>query len=142
MEYRKSTQADIDYVRENPFEGEVKDYPYITCPDENAITTIYEGHIVAVGGVQVHWEGNGTFWLILRDDAKKHGFHGVLALSAIQEKVDHLMAKNNLWRAQAAVRPEFEAAVKMIEYLGFEYEGLMKQYYPDKTDAYRYAKVI
>lgn len=141
MEYRKSTQEDLDYVRANPYEGAIKDYPYLSVPDENTITTIYEGHIVAVGGVQIKWPGRGLFWLILRDDAKKHGFHGVLALSAIREKVEYLIAENRLHRAEAAVKPDFEESVKMIRFLGFEYEGRMKKYYPDGSDGLLYAKV-
>ncbi len=142
MKFRKATQEDLDYVRANPFEGAVKDYPYMEVPDKNTITTIYEGKIVAVGGVQVSWEGVGTFWLILRDDAKKHGFHGVLALSAIKQKVEYLIDKNELWRAQATVRPGFKEAITMIEWLGFKREGLMKKYCPDGGDTYLYAKVI
>lgn len=142
MIFRESTQADLDYVKESPFEGAVKDYPYLTCPDKNTITTIYEGHIVAVGGVFIPWTGVGTFWLILRSDAKKYGFHGVLALSAIQEHVESLIRNNNLWRAQATVRPEFEEAVKMIEFLGFTYEGLLRKYCPDGGDTMMYSRII
>lgn len=141
MIFRPSTQADLDYVKAAPFEGAVKDYPYLTCPDDNTITTIYEGYIVAVGGVFIPWEGKGTFWLILRDDAKKHGFHGILALSAIRDKVDYLFAKNELKSAQATVRPELEESVKMIEWLGFERKCLMEKYCPDGGDTYLYERI-
>ena len=35
MIFRKATQEDLDYVRENPFEGVVRNYPYMGVPDDN-----------------------------------------------------------------------------------------------------------
>lgn len=142
MIFRKATQEDMAFVRQNPFEGAVKNYPYMEIPDEDCYTVIYESAIVAVGGLQVKWEGVGLLWLILTADSKKRGFHGLFALEAIKEKMDYLIEKNDLWRAEAYVRTDFPQAIKMIEFFGFEREGLMRKQCPDKTDAYLYAKVL
>ncbi len=142
MEFRKSTQEDMAFVRLNPFEGAVKDYPYMEIPDENCYTAIYESAIVAVGGLQVKWKGVGLLWLMLTADCKKYGIHSLLALEVIKEKVEYLIEKNNLWRAEAAVRTDFPQAIKMVEFLGFKKEGLMRKYYPDKSDAWLYARII
>ncbi len=142
MEFRSATQQDLDYVRENPFEGAVKNALYSEVPDENAYAVIYEGVLVAVGGVQVFWPGRGSFWLIMTADCKKFGIHGLRALYAIKEKIQELAEKNNLHRGEAAIRTGFSRAIAMIESLGFEREALMKQYWPDKTDAFLYAKVF
>ena len=88
MEYRQATQADMDYVRQNPYEDEVKNYPYMECTDENTYTVIYESQIVAVGGLQVKWDGVGLLWLMLTADCKKDGIHGIRALQAIKEKME------------------------------------------------------
>ncbi|KKL77083.1 hypothetical protein LCGC14_2038450 [marine sediment metagenome] len=53
MEFRKSTNEDLAFVRQSPFEGAVKNYPYMKVPDENTYAVVYEGALVAVGGVQV-----------------------------------------------------------------------------------------
>ncbi len=142
MEFRPATQEDLVYVRENPFEGAVKNYPYMECPDDNTYCVIYESAIVAVGGVQVPWEGRGQFWLIMTAECKKFGIHGLRALYAIKEKIEELVKKNNLWRGEAAIRTDFSRAIGMIESLGFERKCLMEQYWPDKTDAYLYSKVF
>ena len=142
MEFRKATQEDMAFVRQNPFEGAVKNYPYMEIPDENTYTAIYESAIVAVGGLQIKWEGVGLLWLMLTADCKKYGVYGLLALEAIKEKMEYLIKKNNLWRAEAAVRVDFPQAIKMIEFLGFEHEGIMRQYYPDKTDAILYSRIL
>ena len=142
MNFRPATQKDLDYVKANPFEGAVKDYPYMEVPDENTYAVVYEGALVAVGGVQVLWAGRGMFWLILTADCKKDGIHGLRAVYAIREKIEELAEKNNLHRAEAAIRTDFSRAIAMIEALGFEREGLMRQYWPDKADAYLYSKVL
>ncbi len=142
MIFRPATQEDLDYVKANPFEGAVKDYPYMEVPDENTYAVMYESSLVAVGGVQVLWAGRGMFWLILTADCKKDGIHSVRALYAIREKIEELSKINNLHRAEAAIRAEFSRAIAMIEALGFKREALMRQYWPDKTDGYLYAKVI
>ena len=142
MIFRQATQEDLDFVRQNPFEGAVKNYPYLEIPDDNTYTVIYEGQIVAVGGLQVKWEGVGLLWLMLTQDSKKHGIHGVRALQAIGDKMDYLVEKNKLWRAEAVIRTDFGQAVKMIEFFGFKCECIMRQYMPDKSDAYLYSKVL
>jgi hypothetical protein len=142
MEFRKATQEDMAFVRQNPFEGAVKNYPYMEVPDENTYTVIYESAIVAVGGLQIKWEGVGLLWLMLTADCKKHGIHSLLALEAIKEKMEYLIEKNNLWRAEAVIRTDFSQAIKMIEFFGFEREGLMRKYYPDKTDAILYSRIL
>lgn len=44
-------------------------------------------------------------------------------------------------RIQAAVRKDFDKGTRLIEFLGFEKEGLMRKFGPDKSDYYRYAVV-
>ena len=142
MEFKETTQEDLDFVRANPYEGAVKDYPYMEAPDANTMTIVFEGQIVGVGGLFVHWEGVGTLWLILTADCKKNGLYGILALSAIKDKVDELLRDNNIVRAQAAIRTDFPEAIKMIQFLGFSKECLSEKYFPDRSDAYRYSRIL
>lgn len=142
MIFRETTQEDLEYVRQNPFEGAVKNYPYMQAPKNNCYTVIFEDCIVGVGGLMVLWEGVGELWLMLTADCKKHGFYGIIALSAIKDKMEELIENNNLRRAQATIRTDFPQAIKMIESFGFEREGLLKQYCPDKGNVYMYAKMI
>ena len=142
MEFRPATQEDLDYVRQNPFEGAVKDYPYMQCPDENTYAVLYEGALVAVGGLYVKWQGVGVLWLMLTDECKKDGVHALRALEAIKEKTNYLIEANGLWRAEALVRVEFKKAIKMIQYLGFKRESEMEKCFPDKTDGFMYVKVL
>ncbi len=142
MEFRKATQADLDYVKLNPFEGAVKNYPYMEVPDENTYAVIYDSAIVAVGGLCVRWEGVGLLWLMLTADCKKDGIHGYRALYAIKEKMEYLIETNKLHRAEAYVRDDFPQAIKMIEAFGFRREGLMAQQCPDRGNAFLYARLF
>ncbi len=142
MNFRAATQEDLDYVRDNPFEGAVKNTLYSEVPDSNTYAVVYEGSLVAVGGVQVFWPGRGSFWLILTADCKKEGIHGLRALYAIREKIEELSKANNLHRAEAAIRTDFSRAIAMIEALGFKREALMRHYWPDKRDAFLYARIL
>ncbi|KKN21098.1 hypothetical protein LCGC14_0928920 [marine sediment metagenome] len=142
MNFRAATQEDLAYVRQNPFEGAVKNYPYMEVPDSNTYAVMYESSLVAVGGLFVRWEGVGLFWLILTADCKKDGIHGFRALYAIREKVEYLIEVNNLYRAEAYVATDFLQAIKMIEAFGFRREGLMKHQRPDKGDSFLYAKTF
>lgn len=142
MEFRKATQEDMAFVRQNPFEGAIKNYPYMEVPGDNTYCVIYDSAIVAVGGLYVRWEGVGVLWLMLTADCKKDGIHGYRALYAIREKMEHLIKMNNLHRAEAYVRADFPQAIKMIEAFGFKREGLMAQQCPDRGNAFLYAKVI
>ena len=142
MEFRQATQEDMEYVRQDPFEGAVKDYPYMQIPDENCFTGIFESEIVGVGGVQVKWEGVGLFWLMLTAKCRKQDMFGIIALHALRDKVDELIEKNNLWRAIAEVRADFPKAIGMIEFFGFERDCLMEYHCPDKGHAYLYSKII
>ena len=142
MEFRKATQQDLDYVKANPFEGAVKDYPYMQVPDDNCYTAIFQDEIVGVGGLVIHWPGVAEAWLILTANCKKGGLHGVIALRAIRDKLEELLKENNIRRVQSTIRTDFPIAIEMIEFLGFEREGLLREYCPDRSDAYRYARIL
>lgn len=142
MFFRQTTQEDLEFVRQNPFEGAVKNYPYMQVPDNNCYTVIFEGQIVAVGGMIVLWEGVGELWLMLTAECRKNGIFGVIALSAIRDKVEELIENNNIRRAQSMIRTDFPQAIKMIESFGFRREGLLEQYCPDKGDVYIYAQIM
>lgn len=141
MEFRPATQEDLDYVRANPFEGAVKDYPYMEVPNEYTYTAIFRDEIVGVGGLVIHWPGVAEVWLILTDDCRKDDIHGLVALGAIRDKMEELIESNNINRAQATTRVDFPVAIKMIESFGFKRESLMECYCPDKSDAFRYVRI-
>jgi len=137
---RDLQDGDLEYVRENPLEGAVKNYPKM-IPTPPAFTAIFEDKIVGVGGAIVLWDGVGEFWLMLTADCKREGVFGIMAFQAIKDKVDDIIEKHKLRRAQCTVRVDFPKARKMVEAIGFKLEGLMKKYCPDGCDVWLYARI-
>jgi len=132
--------GDIEYVRNNPLEGAVKNYPEM-IPTPPAFTAIFDDKIVGIGGMIILWEGVGEMWIMLTKDCKKEGVFGIVAFETIKNKVDELIKKYKIRRAQCTVRIDFPKAKKMVEALGFKQEGIMKKYTPDSCDVGLFARI-
>ena len=137
IEVRKIQPGDIEYVRQNPLEEAVKNYPEMFSP-ETSYAGLVDGKIIAVGGVVLFWDGVGEAWLILTKDILDYK---LTAYRHIREMVGLAIKHFKLRRLQITVRTDFERAVKMAEKIGFVREGLMIGYCPDGCDAYIYAMV-
>ncbi len=139
--FRKCTQEDMAFVRVNPFEIAIKGYHFMEAPEDNTFTAIYESSIVGIGGLVVMWKGVGMVWLMLTAQCEKQGVHGLIAIEAIQEKMEELLKDNNIRRVECVVRTDFPQAKKMIEHFGFRQVGLMEQYCPDLGDVWMYERI-
>ncbi len=140
MIIRDLQDGDLEYVRENPLEGAVKNYPKM-IPTPPAYTIIFDDEIVGVGGMIILWKGVAEMWLMLTANCRKEGFFGIIAFEAIKNKVDEMLEEHKIRRAQATVRIDFPKAKKMVKALGFELEGIMKSYTPDGADVELYARI-
>lgn len=141
LKIRPIQDGDMEYVRANPFEEAIKVYPNL-LPSPDSCTTLFDGDIVAVGGVIDFWPGVGEVWLMLTKQAKKHDIFGLIALTAIEKKMNELIAAHKLRRAEAQARVDFPEAIKMIKAFGFEYEGTRREYTPDGVDMNFYSKLV
>ena len=142
IEIRQLQDGDIEYVKANPLEDAVKGYPNMQVDPKTSYTALWDNVIVGVGGAAMMWKGVYEFWLILTKDSKLDGAHGIVAFEAVRKKIDEIIEENNIVRAQATARLDFPKAVKMLEALGFTFEGILRKYTPDKCDVYRYARII
>ena len=139
MELRQTIQSDIDFIKSNPLDDRVKTYPELT-PMGDCVTGVHNGVIWGVGGVVVHWEGMGEFWLMLTKGFNKD-LSGSTILREIMSFVEDKIEEHNLHRAQAVIRFDYVEAIKMIEFLGFEREGVLRNYLPGPKDAYMYSRI-
>ena len=141
IEIRQLQDGDMEYVRANPLEGAVKDYPDMPIDPKTSYTALWDGKIVGVGGIAMMWKGVGELWLILTKDSNRAGAHGLVAFDAIRKKIDEIIEENNIIRAQAIARLDFPKAIDMLTWLGFENEGRLRKYTPDGCDVYRFARI-
>jgi RimJ/RimL family protein N-acetyltransferase len=49
---------------------------------------------------------------------------------------------NKIKRLQTSVKADSKLALRFAEWLGLKQEGLMKNYGPDGSDYYRYARIF
>ena len=93
---------------------------------------------IVSGGIYPLWDGVGEGWVI---SSKRIFEIKVKAAKLIRHRTDILCAANKIWRLQTTVKANFKTGLRFAEFLGFNNEGLMRGYGPDKTDYYRMAKV-
>lgn len=140
MEIRPYEDGDMAFVRQNPFQDEVKNYPDLPVP-EHSYTCIFEGEIVAVGGVKMYFEGVCESWIVLTKQSKKNNIYGLIACRAIEKKLNELLIELKIRRCEANVRKDFPKAIRFVEALGFKFVGERHCWFPDKTSAMLYSKV-
>ena len=93
---------------------------------------------ICSGGVIPTWLGNAQGWVI---SSKRIFRNKIKASRLIKERTDLLCANNKIWRLQTAVKADFKIGIRFAEFLGFNKEGLMVGYGPDKTDYYLMARI-
>ena len=93
---------------------------------------------ICSGGIIPTWMGNAQGWVI---SSKRIFRKKVKASRLIKQRTDLLCANNKIWRLQTAVKADFKIGIRFAEFLGFNKEGLMVGYGPDKTDYYLMARI-
>jgi RimJ/RimL family protein N-acetyltransferase len=104
-----------------------------------AFSLLDDNTVMACGGVYRLWEGVGEVWMVLSKDARKMPITVSRCTLAAFETI---MENNDLWRVQASVHANDEKAYRFADWCGFEEEGLMRMFGPDKSDYYRFARVV
>ena len=104
-----------------------------------AITIMIDDIPVACGGVHEVFKGSGVAWAWIDKNIPKACVRRVAMLlrKHFHEKVE----RHGFHRIQADVEVGLEKAERFVRFLGFESEGIMKAFGPDKQDYERYAYV-
>ncbi len=104
--------------------------------DSYSLSASLDGDILLLVGVLPLWEGVGEIWTIFPQNAKELFRRNPRNILKVTKKYLNLLPFRRL---QTVVRSDFKVGVKFVEHLGFQREGLLKQYGSDKKDYYRYA---
>lgn len=103
-----------------------------------AYTGIVDDKIIGSGGVLKLWDGVGEAWVfssIYFEENKRQVY------TQVKKFLQLIIDNADYHRIQASIKCDYDVAVRFIEKLGFEREGLMKKYGMDKSDYYRYSRV-
>ena len=103
-----------------------------------AFTLLDNNVPICSGGIIPTWMGNAQGWVL---SSKRIFRNKIKASRLIKERTDLLCANNKIWRLQTAVKADFKIGIRFAEFLGFNKEGLMVGYGPDKTDYYLMARI-
>jgi len=60
----------------------------------------------------------------------------------IKLRTEMMLKNNNFKRLQTSVKADCDVAIRFAKFLGLKEEGLMKNYGPDGSDFYRFARII
>jgi len=103
-----------------------------------SFTLLHDNIPLCSGGIVPLWDGVAEGWVI---SSKRIFTKRIKASRLIRKRTDLLCANNKVWRLQTAVKANFKTGLRFAEFLGFNNEGLMRAYGPDKTNYYRMAKI-
>ena len=103
-----------------------------------SFTLLCNSECVCSGGIVPLWSGVAEGWVI---SSKRIYENRIKASRLIRKRTDLLCAANRIWRLQTSVKANFKMGIRFAEFLGFNNEGLMRAYGPDKTNYYRMAKI-
>jgi len=93
------------------------------------------GKVLICAGFEERWEGCAQAWALLSCDA---GRNMVGIVRALRGYIDHVAP----WRRiESAVDVGFMPGERLLELLGFEYEGLARAYRPDGGNCTIWAKI-
>lgn len=96
------------------------------------------GTPVAAGGVTPIAPGVGEGWMMITDEAaqKPMALHRV-----VKRSLDEAANSGDWHRLQCVVHSRFGTGVRWANILGFECEGLLRQYI-DRVDYFRFARLL
>lgn len=130
---------DFDWLDIKP--GSFSDRSIIELYAENgtAVTLWDEDLVIMCGGVvrSVH-KGIGEFWMI---PSVHIGMYKKSVFKTALNFIDDMIKKFGFYRLQVTIKESDPAAIRYIEHLGFEREGLMRKFGPDRQNYLLYARV-
>lgn len=142
---RPYEEGDIEKLDPREMDLRVGGKDYIKKIKENieeksdeVITVQKDGAIIAITGLMRTRPGKAEIWSITGTpvDTNKNLF-GQASIIV----VDYWIKKYDLHRLQANVHEEHTQSIKWLEWLGFEREGLMRQFGTLRENFYLYARI-
>ena len=103
-----------------------------------AFTGLINDKVIAAAGMKRIWGNVAEGWFIAKNDVWNYP---ITIAKAVKQNIDYLATSNNIKRLQTAVRADFGIGIRFAKWLGFNNEGLMKNYGFDDTDHYRFARI-
>jgi hypothetical protein len=96
--------------------------------------------VLGCAGFAPQWEGRVIGWAVFGREIPRRAWPRILR--KIRREMHNSLADHGRHRLEITVPRGFDAGCRLAHLLGFEVEGLMKEYGPDGGDHFLYAQVI
>jgi hypothetical protein len=93
--------------------------------------------VFCAGVVDMLWQ-RGEAWTLLSSLFYKHPR---VCARIVKSELGRIIKDHDYKRVQSIVEPEDTKAIRFIEWLGFEREGLLRKYMPSEKDMLMYARI-
>lgn len=114
----------------------------VTAPEEylaqNSRTLFDQGNAIAWIAALPLWTGVAQAVTLISEEALRHPVWLARGCAAYLDVAEQ---RFRYWRIQATVDEDHEAAIRFIEFLGFQNEGRLHKYGPDGSNHFMYARV-
>ena len=138
LRFKKFEKQDLDKIETNFHFPESSKAAMMKESCLSAYTAMQENRVFMICGVYRLWDKVGEAWFMM----SKYAYDMPISAAKYSSLLlDHVQEDNNLQRIQASVHADDKQAIRYVEWLGFENEGLMKKFGPDGSDYYRFARV-
>jgi len=130
MNIRPLTESDIETIGIEPeFQAMLADYVRQYGCEYGRIGDI-DGKAIFAAGVRPFWDGVGEIWIRVFDES-----HAIGIIRAAKELMAYLTEHYRFHRLQATVRADDTRTLKFDQYMGFEIECTVGEFYSDRCDA-------
>lgn len=136
MRLRKPTPEDLEYMSEHCLNRK-RETKQLDAIDE-LVTLEHEGKPLLIGGFRMITTSTAWCWIDISDEI---GGNLIQSYRVIKEWIELFIKERDLTRLQSFVRTDFDAAIRLVEHLGFKQESKMPNFYRD-GDAFMYVRLI
>ena len=138
IEIRKLQEGDLEYAIEHALEKDQKlvGFRYDLI---DGYAALLEGKILMVGGILPIWDGVGEAWAFITEEVKDNLIE---SYKCGRQIFDMLVKEKKLRRVTASTMSDFPQGQNLLEHLGFEYEGCLRQHSVEGVDMYIYGKIL
>lgn len=104
-----------------------------------ARTLVLDRKAHAILGVSLMWPGVAHGWALISDESKRYP---ILFAKTFKRLIENTAQVMGLKRISLSVKDGYNQGHRFAEFLGFEKEGLMRNYNHDGSSSWLYARVF
>lgn len=136
MEFRRYVEGDMEKIWRKDLIEELG-FTTTYCVDIDLTWTAFiNEEIIGLGGFRKYWQGVYECWIMVKSPEAFYNYK-IEVIKFIKRQFDSLEAH----RLQATSLVENQKDARLLQFLGFELEGVLNKYGPDRQDYLMWALV-